>query len=111
GAEVGLTYTRSLMGAPSGLRPGDRVIAVAGSRADFEAVSPALSAAWRVGATLDYTVVRDGQELHVPVTLVHWQFGQWLLALLRAPYQLAAELATYFMLAIAAFAFLRRLDS
>jgi hypothetical protein len=111
GAEVGLTYTRSLMGAPSGLRPGDRVIAVAGNRAVFEAVSPALSAAWRAGATLDYTVIRDGQELHLPVTLVRWQFGQWLLALLRAPFQLATQLATYFMLAVAAFAFLRRLES
>src|SRR6476620_3751799 len=54
GAEVGFNYTRNLMGAPSGLRPGDRVIAVAGNPANYDNISPALRAAWQAGATLDY---------------------------------------------------------
>ncbi len=107
--EVGFNYTENLMGAPSGLIPGDNVIAVEGIRADDWPYFPAsLQQAWQDGATLDYTVIRDRQEMQVPVTLTHWQFGKWLRAKLRAPYELANLLAGYFLLALAVFVFLRR---
>jgi hypothetical protein len=109
GGQVGFTYTQNLMGAPSELRAGDRVIAVEGNPADYGNISPALRAAWQAGATLDYTVIRDGQEIHLRVPLVRWQLGKWLLGFVRAPFQLAGELAAFFMLALAAFAFLWRL--
>ncbi len=61
-----------------------------------------------MGATIDYTVIRDGQEILVPETLTHWQFGKWLRAKLREPYELANHLAGYFLFALAVFVFLRR---
>ncbi len=106
--EVGFNYTENLMGAPSGLQPGDNVIAVEGNPADLLNISPALREAWKAGATLEYTVIRDGEEIQVPVTLTHWQFGKWLRATLRDPYELVNRLAGYFLLVLAVFVFLRR---
>ncbi len=101
-------YVENLMGAASGLRPGDVVAAVAGFRTT-DVVPPAqLRAAWQAGATLTYTVVRDGADVPVPVTLTHWRFGAWLLATLRDLGQLANLLATYLLLGISAFVFWRR---
>jgi signal transduction histidine kinase len=51
--------------AECSLRPGDLVTEVDG----HALAASALSEAWAVGDTLDYTVVRDGRELTVPVTL------------------------------------------
>jgi hypothetical protein len=106
----GLTYTKNLMGNPSHLQPGDYVTAVEGIPADSQIMplSPIIQESWRAGATLDYTVIRDGQKIHIPVTLVHWQIGKWLLATLRDPVQLAGLLSGYILLALAAFVFLRR---
>ena len=67
-----------------------------------------LQQSWRAGATLDYTVTRDGQDIHIPVTLVHWQTGKWLLATLLDPVKLAGLLSGTILLALAAFVFLRR---
>ena len=106
--EVGFNYTENLMGFPSDLQPGDNVVAVEGNPVDFLNISPSLRDAWQAGATLDYTVIRDRQVLHVPVTLAHWQFGKWLLATLSDPYKLAGMLSGYFLLALAFFVFLRR---
>ena len=76
GEELGFVYTKNLLGSPSGLQPGDRVIALEGIPADWQTIDPSstLRDSWRAGVTLDYTVRRDGQEIHIPVTLVHWQF-------------------------------------
>jgi hypothetical protein len=106
----GLTYTKNLMGNPSHLQPGDYVTAVEGIPADSQIMPlwPILQESWRAGATLDYTVIRDGQEIHIPVTLVHWQIGKWLQATLLDPVQLAGLLSGYVLLALAAFVFLRR---
>ena len=106
----GYTYTRNLMGNPSRLQPGDRVIAVQGVAADWQTMgqATALQASWRTGATMDYTVIRGGEEIHVPVTLIHWQFATWLGARVRNPSSIASMLSAYFLLAVAAFVFLRR---
>ncbi len=107
--EVGFNYTENLMGAPSGLQPGDNVIAVEGIRADdWPYFPPSLQQAWQVGATLDYTVIRDGQEMQVPVTLTHWQFEKWLRDTLSDPDELMGLLTGYFLLTLAFFVYLRR---
>jgi hypothetical protein len=102
----GMVYAKNLMGNPSGLQPGDRVAAVEGI--PVFADSPMIQQSWRVGATLDYTVIRGGQEIRVPVTLVQWQFGKWLRATLLDPVKLAGLLSVTILLALAAFIFLRR---
>jgi hypothetical protein len=108
GTAVGYSYTENLMGAPSGLQPGDNVLAVEGNPANTLSVSPALQEAWQPGAILDYTVVRDGQELHVPVTITRWQFGKLLRARVSNPYWLIRDLSGYFILSLAFFVFLLR---
>ena len=106
--EVGFNYTENLMGTPSGLLPGDNVIAVNGNPADLINFPPSLQQAWQAGATLDYTLIRDGQEVHIPVTLTHWQFGKWLRDMLSDPFEVMDLLTGYFLLTLAFFVFLRR---
>jgi hypothetical protein len=104
----GFIYGENLMGAPSGLRPGDVVVSVAGFRAT-DLIPPAqLQAGWQAGASVTYAVKRDGVEAAVPVTLTHWRFGTWLLATLRQPAGLGGLLASYLLLGISAFVFWRR---
>ena len=107
---IGFTYTNNLMGNPSRLQPGDQVIAVEGIPADWGTIhlSPMLQQSWRAGVTLEYTVTRDGGEIHIPVTLVRWQIGKWLLATLLDPVKLAGLSSGTILLALAAFVFLRR---
>ena len=66
----GLAYSKNLMGNPSLLQPGDFVTAVEGIPANSKelSLSPMLKGSWRAGANLDYTVIRDGQEIHVPAS-------------------------------------------
>jgi hypothetical protein len=104
----GVTYFKNLMGTPSGLQPGDQVIAVEGYAVDWRTRSPVLKSAWHVGAIIDYTVIRDGQAIQIPVPLVRWQFGKWLRAMLHDPGSLAYILTWFLLLFIAAFAFLMR---
>jgi len=106
--QVGFNYTENLMGAPSGLQPGDNVIAVEGNPADRTNISPALQEAWKTGATLEYTVIRDEEEIQVPVTLTHWQIGKWLRITLGDPYILLGILPGYFLLILAFIVFLLR---
>jgi hypothetical protein len=106
--EVGFNYTENLMGAPSGLLPGDNVIAVEGYPVDRLNIPPALREAWKAGATLEYTVIRDGEEIQVPVTLTHWQIGKWLKTQFGNPYMLLGILPGYFLLILAFIVFLLR---
>ncbi len=106
--QVGFNYTKNLMGAPSGLQPGDNVIAVEENPADRFNISPALQEAWKAGAILEYTVIRDGEEIQVPVTLTHWQIGKWLRITLGDPYMLLGIFPGYFLLILAFIVFLLR---
>jgi len=110
GGELGYAYTKNLLGSPSGLQPGDRAIALEGIPADWQTIDPSstLRDSWRVGVTLDYTVLRDGQEIHIPVTLVHWQVGKWLTAILLDPVKVMGQLSGIVLLGLAFFVFLRR---
>jgi hypothetical protein len=106
----GFNYTTDLMGIAPDLQPGDQVIAIDGVSADWQIVlhSTVLQERWRAGNTLEYTVLRAGKALQIPITLGHWQIGPWLLALLRDPGQLAGLLSGFIVLALAWFVFLRR---
>ncbi len=108
GGRIGFTYIKNLMEYPSGLQPGDEVIALEGFQTDWLNVSPTLRDIWRAGATIDYTVIRDGKEILVPVMLARWQFGKWLLGMLSDPIELASQLPTYFLMILAVIVFLRR---
>jgi hypothetical protein len=106
----GFAYTKNLMEIPSRLQPGDRVIAIEGIPADWQTIqsSPTIQEIWQAGATLDYTVSRQGEETHVLVTLEQWQLGVWLPNTLSDPGQLAALLSVCILLALAVFIFFRQ---
>ena len=108
GQEEGISYVENVMLFSSDLLPGDRVIALEGFAVDWLTVPLTLQQAWRTGATIDYTVIRAGQEIHVPVTLGHWRFETWLLSILRQPIKLADLLSMFFLLILAGIVFLRR---
>ena len=107
---LGFMYTKNLMGDPSPLQSGDHVVALVGIPAHLDTIqrSSMLQGSWRAGATLEYTVTRDGQDIHIPVTLVHWQIGKWLPSILLDPDTLAGLSSGIILLSLAAFVFLRR---
>lgn len=86
--ETAIVYKQNVLGIPSALQAEDRAIAVAGisgAEQDFSA----LEERWQVGATMPYTVLRDGAPLEVAVPLGAWtwlpalnywilQSGEWL---------------------------------
>ena len=109
----GLTYTQNILGDATPLRAGDRVVAVAGIPVNSAAFyrSAFLRQAWRAGATLDYTVVREGQEVTVPVTLKQWRFALFVTNRLLDPARLILLLANLVLLAIATAIMLHRPDN
>jgi hypothetical protein len=106
----GFIYAENLIGAPSGLAPGDHLIAVNGSSLARD-LPPSLVDSWRAGQTMRYTVVRAGQELTLAVPLVHWRLGLWLTILLHDPGELAGAFGLLMFVTIALFACVRRPDT
>src|SRR5215212_1553579 len=60
-------------GGAEPLRPGDRVIAVAGRALDAEDTSIGPPPGWQFGAKVPYTVVRGGTPIELEVPLVRRQ--------------------------------------
>ena len=56
-------YEENVMGVPSGLQPGDNLIAIEGTMIDRSSVSSlwSLKPVWTAGNSVRYTVLRDGQ--------------------------------------------------
>ena len=106
----GLTYVQNILGEASPLREGDRVIAVEGNPVNYEvfSTSTAIRETWQIGAVLDYSVVRAGQEIIVPVKLVHWQLLPWVLNRLLDLTLLIGLLSSLALFAVAAAIFIRR---
>jgi hypothetical protein len=104
---AGFNYSRDLMGFNSSLRPGDQVIALEGIQMDLQIVksSSGLRDILQMGSTVDYTILRGGQEMHVPVTLVNWQLGKWLLATLKDVNGMVQLVSLLILLLIAGFIF------
>lgn len=109
----GLTYVQNILGEASPLQVGDRVIAVEGNQVDYEVFSTttAIRESWQIGAELDYSVVRAGQEIIIPVRLVHWQLRPWVVNRLLDPTLLIGLLSSLVLLAVAAAIFIRRPDN
>ena len=109
----GLTYVQNILGEPSPLQAGDRVIAVDGNPVDYSvfSTSDSIQDAWQFGAVLQYSVVRDGQEAIVPVKLAHWQIAPWVMNRLLDPIQLIGLLSDLALVAVAAAIFIRRPDN
>jgi len=109
--ENGKLFMQNINGGPSPLQAGDRVFALEGIALDQISSDSALREAWQFGATLDYSVLRDGRKFVVPVTLVHWDLKSWVANRLLVPSYLADILSSLALLAIAGAIFVRRPDN
>ena len=101
-----LLYYQNLVGLPSELQPQDVVTGMEGR--PLETFTPgAYPDFWQAGATVEYSVVRESEELRLPVTIGHWT----LLALVRHVFLTAAILpsvaGTLLLLSVALLAFVR----
>jgi hypothetical protein len=104
----GKNYIKNVMGGESGLQTGDRVVALDGISVEAMDQLPALADAWQVGAAIDYTVVRNEQELTIPVTLMKWQARKWFVNILLNPIQLAEIIPQFLLLGLAVFLVFRQ---
>jgi hypothetical protein len=96
------------------LRTGDQLLAIEGQPlsdivGNAFRLQPDPPQAWRVGGTVTYTVLRDGERLEVPVTLARRTVGQYLrllaMSLLDTPLNL---LGLWLQSLIAIFIFIRK---
>lgn len=110
--EINYIYRQNLVGAPSDLHVGDRLVAIEGYTST-EAVAQ-LADRWQVGNRVRYTVERGDAEqgqattrVDVMVPLVSWQLGPALIYLVRQN-GIGALIGEILFAAIAIFVFLRR---
>ena len=57
---------------------------------------------------IDYLVIRNEQQLNIPVTLMKWQAGKWFLNILLNPAQLAELFSQFLLLGLAVFIVFRQ---
>ena len=106
---TGYIYKSNIMGVPSGLQPGDHLVAVEGIALAETGFPDLLSLkdSWLAGNTVRYTVLRGEGAVELDVPLTHWDVGQYL-----RETQTAADLVTYLgvfaFLGISLLAFWRR---
>jgi hypothetical protein len=87
-------------GGTEPLRPGDRVIAVAGHAIDAEATSIGPPPGWQLGAKVPYTVVRDGATIELEVPLGRREPSALLRSILIGSGSSIGNLAGLFSLAL-----------
>jgi hypothetical protein len=87
-------------GGAGPLRPGDRVIAVAGHAIDAEDTSIGPPPGWQLGAKMPYTVVRGGATIELAVPLVQRQPSALLRSILIGPGSSIGSFAELFSLAL-----------
>jgi hypothetical protein len=99
------------VGAASTLEPGDIVQAVEGITAQ-QVLDDILKAPrpsnWRVGETVELTVVRNGQTLTQNVSLVHWTLSAWWLTNFGKSEGILNWLVTLLVFGVGAFTFIKR---
>ena len=102
-------YYANLVGAGSGLRPGDHLIGVAG-RPLADLTGDVARPFWYVGNTVNYDVMRDGQRLQIAVPLVHWTPQALIKSVKVDPALLISTLGVAVLVAASLLAFLKHPD-
>lgn len=105
--------SRNLVGAPSPLQSGDRLVVIGGipvqkilqpTTAIFFPRPPG----WRVGGQVAVTVLRDGQRLTLDIPIVRWTLATWLQTNFSDPLSLISWLSVVVLLGAGVFTFLNR---
>ena len=76
----GYIYEQDVMGVPSGLQAGDHLIAIEGISLDtlnLDGTLFELQPVWQAGNSVQYTVIRQEDEVELQVPLVHWQWSKF----------------------------------
>ena len=106
---IGYVYKSNVMGVPSGLRPGDLLVAVEGislAERDITALFD-IREVWQAGNTVRYTVARGEQTVELDVPLTKWDVGEYLRATFTIT-DLVNYLGVFAFLGISLLAFWRR---
>lgn len=109
---IGYVYKSNIMGVPSGLRPGDLLVAVEGiplAERDITALFD-IREGWQAGNTVRYTVARGEQTVELDVPLTKWDVGEYLRATFTIT-DLVTYLGVFAFLGISLLAFWRRPDN
>jgi hypothetical protein len=109
---IGYVYKSNVMGVPSGLRPGDHLVAVEGislAERDITALFD-IREGWQAGNTVRYTVARGEQTVELDVPLTKWDVGEYLRATFTIT-DLVTYLGVFAFLGISLLAFWRRPDN
>ncbi len=109
---IGYVYESNIMGVPSGLRPGDLLVAVEGISLAEESITSLFGVrdGWQAGNTVRYTVVRGEQTVDLDVPLTHWDIGEYLRSTFSIT-DLVTYLGIFAFMGISLLAFWRRPDS
>jgi hypothetical protein len=111
-AEVVFKLETNAVGAPSGLQPGDVVVAIGEVPTDvildnFPA-SLTVPADWEVGETITLTLERDGTRMEVGVPVVQWTPAAWVKTELSNFEAVWNWLTALLLFGVGLFTFLRR---
>jgi len=99
------------VGIPSTLEPGDIVQAVEGITAQQvldDILNVPRPSNWRIGETVELTVVREDQTSSLEVSLVHWTLSAWLLTNFGRFDGISNWLVTLLVFGVGAFTFTKR---
>lgn len=108
----GFIYHENLMGQPSGLQPGDLLVAIEGIPLTGGVTTTLwqLKDEWQAGTMVRYTIQRGEEVLELDVPLTNWQPIRYLQTGGITPTMLVAYVGIFIFLAMGLLAFWRRPD-
>jgi hypothetical protein len=107
-----LIFTANLLGPPSPIQVGDRLIAVEGRSIDQvqTMAGPVMSDGWQAGQIVQFTVQRDGQFVELAIPLKHWTIAGIRKYVFRDFNAIASSASALLMFTIGLFVMLKRPD-
>jgi hypothetical protein len=102
-------FSRNILGMPSGLAPGDNLIAVDGqpiARIGSREFLPLTG--WTSGESVEYTVLRHGQQVNIDVPLGNWTLVGWLRFNTQTLSDTFSKIASILLLGIGLFTVFKR---
>jgi len=105
--------SRNLVGVPSPLQPGDRLIIIGGIPVE-QILQPTTTMfsppppGWQVGGQVLVTVIRNGQMLTFDIPIVRWTLATWWQTNFSDPLSIISWLSVLILLGAGVFTFLNR---
>jgi hypothetical protein len=105
-----LIFTANLLGSPSAIQVGDRLIAIEGRSIDQvqTMAGPVMSDDWLAGQIVHYSMQRDGQIVELAIPLKHWTVAGIRRYVFRDFNAISSSASALLMFAIGLFVVLKR---